>query len=140
MREKEQIGEVLRPRLVGRARGRVEEPVHARPAVTRLPQQVRQHQQPATSSASGKPREASTSRRQAAKHPSSSTSTRASVYFVSNPTPTARPTASQEPRPSASRSASQSSSIVAAWSKDTGWNSPLVATSSGEKATATAAI
>jgi len=61
------------------------------------------------------------------------------VYFVSSATPAARPTGNQEPRPSASRSASQSTTIVASWSKETGWKSPLVAISSGEKPTATAA-
>ena len=61
------------------------------------------------------------------------------MYFVSRPIPAASPSSGQEPRPSARRSESQSTSIVAVWSNDTGWKSPLVATRSGENATATAA-
>ena len=52
----------------------------------------------------------------------SNTSTTASVYFVSSPTPTATPSSGHEPRPSASRSASQRTTIVVSWSNATGWN------------------
>src|SRR5581483_11252550 len=86
------------------------------------------------------PRVVSTSLRQTTNAATSTTSTTASVYFVSKPTPTATPSVSQEPRPSASRSASQSTSIVAAWSNETGWNKPFATSRPGENATATAAI
>ena len=43
-REQDQVDEELRPRLVAPARRRVQEPVHARPAVARLPDEVRDEQ------------------------------------------------------------------------------------------------
>ena len=47
--------------------------------------------------------------------------------------------AAHEPRPSASRSASQRTTIVVSWSNATGWKSKLVASIPGENPTSTAA-
>ena len=61
------------------------------------------------------------------------------MYFVSSPMPTATPSSGHEPRPSARRSASQSTTIVVSWSNATGWNSQLVAIAPGENPTRIAA-
>ena len=66
----------------------------------------------AIATASGKPHERRTSRRQTRNAAISSTRTTASVYFVSSPIPAATPSSGHEPRPSASRSASQRTTIV----------------------------
>jgi hypothetical protein len=93
----------------------------------------------ATTTASASPNNRSTSRRQTAKPATSRTRTTARVYFVSRPIPAATPRKSHEPRPSASRNASQRTTIVVSWSNETGWKRPFVATRSGENPTATAA-
>ena len=69
----------------------------------------------------------------------SRTTTSASVYFVSKPMPTATPSKGQEPRPSASRSASQRTIIVVSWSSATGWKSRFVASIAGPNPMITAA-
>ena len=56
---------------------------------------------------------------------------RASEYLDSSSIPAAIPSSSQEPRPSASRSASQSTIIVVSWSKEIGWNRSFVASTPG---------
>ena len=93
----------------------------------------------AIATASGKPHVSSTSRRHTRNVAIRSTRTTASVYFVSRPTPAATPSRTHEPRPSASRSASHSTTIVVSWSNATGWKSQLVAIIPGENATRTAA-
>ena len=55
------------------------------------------------------------------------------MYFVSSPMPAATPSSGHEPRPSASRSASQRTTIVVSWSSATGWNSRLVASIPGDE-------
>ena len=93
----------------------------------------------AIATASGKPHERSNSRRQIANVPMSTTRTTASVYFVSSPIPAATPSRTHEPRPRASRSASQRTTIVVSWSNATGWNSQFVASAPGTNAIVTAA-
>ena len=44
MGEAEQVADVLRARLGARARARVQEPMHARPPVTGLPDDIRNEQ------------------------------------------------------------------------------------------------
>ena len=85
------------------------------------------------------PRGSRASRLNARNPISSRPTTTASVYFVSRPMPMATPSSGQLPRPSAICSARRSTHMVASWSNDTGWNRPLVATSSGEKPTSTPA-
>ena len=93
----------------------------------------------AIATASGKPHERRTSRRQTRNVAMSRTRTTAIVYFVSSPMPAATPSSGHEPRPSASRSASQRTTIVVSWSSATGWKSRLVASIPGENPIITAA-
>ena len=93
----------------------------------------------AMAAASGKPHERRTSRRQTRNVAMSRTRTTAIVYFVSSPMPAATPSSGHEPRPSASRSASQRTTIVVSWSSATGWKSRLVASIPGENPITTAA-
>ena len=93
----------------------------------------------AIATASGKPHERRTSRRQTRNVAISRTRTTAIVYFVSSPMPAATPSSGHEPRPSASRSASQRTTIVVSWSSATGWKSRLVASIPGENPITTAA-
>ena len=61
------------------------------------------------------------------------------MYFVSSPMPAATPSSGHEPRPSASRSASQRTIIVVSWSSATGWKSRFVREHPGENPIITAA-
>ena len=69
------------------ARWRVEEPVHAHPAVACLPDQVRHQQQSGDRDRERETPGAQTSRRQTTNVAIRRTRTTASVYLVSNPTP-----------------------------------------------------
>jgi hypothetical protein len=139
-REQDQVDDELRPRFIAPARRSIEEPVHARPAVVRLPDEVRDAQGGSdVATASGQPHERRMSRRQTMNVAMSRTRTTAIVYFVSRPMPAATPSSGHEPRRSASRSASQRTIIVVSWSSATGWKSRLVPSIPGENPIITAA-